>query len=200
MRRAAAVLAAVTASLAAAQDFGRASWGMTRATVSALEAAPPAEVWDSGGEVSLVYDPEPGARIIYVFSGDKLVRVRRLLTATHDDLNDFIADFRAVHQQLAAALGPATRDVADWQDDSLQEERIAYLRQDRAEATGILPSDRFAGLAVSLGHVALSVEWCGPRTRVLHTLTGVGSRIVHEVEYVSAEWAARAGQPGTCAP
>lgn len=209
---AAALLAVAPVSLAqngsgaeARTDFRQVRWGMTPAEVRAAEAAPPAEERESEGEPILIYKDgaEPQALVVYSFAGGKLVRAQRIFAAGHPgDVNAFVADFRAEQARLASEHGQPQQDRAVWVDDSLQEERIAYLEQDRAHASDILPSDRFAGVAVSLGQLKLYVAWCGGRTRILHTLTGADSRVTHQVEYLSVRLAgleSRGAESG-CAP
>ncbi len=170
---------------AAHADFHHARWGMSLDQVRAGEAAPPTEERDAADEHLLIYKGAD-ALAVYSFVQGKLVRARRIFTAEHPtDVNQFIADFRAEEAHLVDAHGLPQQDRAVWIDDSLQEERIAYLEQDRARATSILTSDRFAGVAVSLGQLKLYAEWCGERTEVVHSLTGADSHVTHLVEYRS---------------
>jgi len=174
-----------------AQDFRQASWGMTKAQVLASETKPPVEVRDSNGEVIVRFDSIKlaglDARVIYIFAKDKLVRAKYLLGAEHADPNDFIADYQAIEPVLRDRYGEPTGQKAVWEDDSLQDERKAYLEQDRALPENILPSDRFAGLAISLGHLKLYAECADGRTKVLHALTGTDGHITHQIEYASVE-------------
>jgi hypothetical protein len=183
-------LAPVTSFAQRAPDFRQATWGMTKAEVLASEAKPPSAVRESNGETIVEYDAEKvaglKASLLYIFAKDKLVRAKYLLDAEHDDLNEFIADYHAVEALLKSAYGEPTMQRAVWEDDSLVEERKAYLDQDRATPESILPSDRNVGLAVSLGHLKLYTER-GEGTRALHAMTGADGRILHQVEYRSAK-------------
>ncbi len=194
-------LASLPSSAQPHMDFRETTWGMTKAQVLKAESNPPAEVRESNGETIVRYDSMKLAgldgatldtSVVYIFAKDKLVRAKYLLEAEHDDLNDFIADYRAIEPLLRSTYGEPTGERAVWEDDSLQEERTSYLDQDRATPESILPSDRNVGLAVSLGHLKLYTEWgqgrtTPIRTRVLHVLMGAEGRITHQVEYRSSE-------------
>lgn len=193
--RANAVLVAILILPAYSQvapDFRAATWGMSRDQVSAVEGERPSEVRDSNGETLVEYAGLKlgalDATAVYIFSGNRLVRAKYLIEAGHpDDLNLFIADYHAVESELRGSLGQPADQKALWIDDSLQEERKSYLDQDRATPEDILPSDRNVGLAVSVGFLKLYTEWSTPRTRILHTLTGMDGEIVHQIEYASKQ-------------
>ncbi len=144
----------------------------------AVESGKPIEV-----EAGLQYDSAE-ARRLYIFVHDKLIRVRYTFNARHSDPNDFIQDFQTMEAKLA---GKRVTDRAIWTDDSTQDEPKSYLDQDRATATGILPSDRAVGLAVSLGHLKMYTEWTALHSKVLHTLTGAAGHITHQLEFLSAD-------------
>jgi len=175
---------------------------MTQAQVMASESKPPSEVHQSGSETMVRYDSIKLAgslaaidgNVVYFFAHDQLVRAKYLLAAERDDLNDFIADYRMIEPLLRSAFGEPVWQKAVWLDDSLMEEKAGYLDQDRALPENIFPSDRFVGLAVSLGHLKLFTELGEGRTKVLHALTGVDGRITHQIEYRSAEVG---GAPGS---
>ncbi|MGH9593261.1 MAG: hypothetical protein ACRD5L_09235 [Bryobacteraceae bacterium] len=157
------------------------TWGMTPAQVKAVESGQPTEV--QGG---LQY-ASPDTRLVYIFAKNKLVRARFTFRAEHGELNDFIRDFQAVETSLAQKYGKPIGDRAIWTDDSTQDEPKSYLDQDRATATGILPSDRAVGLAVSLGHLKMYTEWAAGQTKIRHTLTGAAGHVTHQLEFLSAD-------------
>lgn len=173
------------------RDFRQANWGMTRAQVLATEAATPSQVRESNGETIVRYDSiklgELQSRVVYIFANDKLVRAKYVFDADHTDPNDFIRDFRTVEPLLKDQYGKPVIERAFWQDDLYQEESKAYLDQDRASAADILPSDRFVGLSISLGHLKLYTQWRGDRTKISHGLTGADYRITHQIEFLSVE-------------
>lgn len=196
------ILLSVAAGLASpgvsssVKDFRATTWGMTKAQVLAAESKPPADVRESNGETIVQYDSIKLAgldgtgmdgSVIYIFAKDKLVRAKYLLDAKHDDLNDFIADYRTVEPLLRSAYGEPVWQRAVWEDDSLMEEKKGYLDQDRALAENIFPSDRNVGLAVSLGHLKLYTELGESRTKVMHVLSGADGRITHQIEYRSVD-------------
>lgn len=166
-------------------DFRKVIWGMTQAQVISAEAAQPAEVRESGGEVVVKY--ERGDRLIYIFVGDKLVRAKYLPAAEHSELNDFIVDFNAVEARLTEKFGKPAVDRAVWDNDAFQQERLPYLDQDRAMASDILASDRHAGLSVSMGYLKLYTQRANARTKIVHALTGENQRIFHQIEYRSVD-------------
>jgi hypothetical protein len=172
-------------------DIRAAAWGMTKAQVLAAESRKPSRVRESNGEAVVEYDGFKlgglDARLVYIFDRDKLVRARYLLDAQHGDENEFIGDFQAAEALLKDAYGAPSADQALWSDDSTQDEPKSYLDQDRATATGILQSDRFVGLAVSLGHLKLFTRRSAGRTKMLHALTGGNHRITHVIEFQSAD-------------
>jgi len=173
-------------------DFRKSTWGMTQAQVMATEPERPAEVSQSSGETVLKYDapgaPELEGRLIYFFAENKLVRAKYISSAHHSDLNDFIADYRAAEPALEK-YGKPSSEKAVWEDDSLQQEKLSYLDQDRALASDILPSDQYAGLSVSLGYLKLFTVRANSRTKLVHALTGGDHRITHQIEYRSIELA-----------
>jgi len=160
---------------------------MTPEQVMATEPAKPSSVRAAKSASIVQYDSISFAtlsgQLFYVFANDKLVRARILFDAEHDDDNEFIGDFRTVEPQLLEKYGKPTSDRAIWKDDQTQQEPKSYLDQDRATATGILPSDKNVGLAVSLGHLKLATERIAGRTRIFHTLTGAEERITHQIEF-----------------
>jgi hypothetical protein len=172
-------------------DFRHASWGMTPAQVMATEPGRPSEIRTTKGETVLEYGPlKMGAlegRALYVFAENKLVRAKFLFDAGHSEPNDFISDFQAAEPLLKERYGQPGDDRALWEDDSTQDETKSYLEQDRATATGILPSDRFVGLAVALGHLKLYTRRSQGRTEIWHTLWGKDQEITHQIEYRSVE-------------
>jgi hypothetical protein len=177
-----------------AQDFRRATWGMTQAQVMATESDRPAEVRLENGETIVKYDKydsartaELAGRLLYIFVNDKLVRAKYVSNTEHSDLNDFIADFRAVEPILMEKYGKPADERAIWENDAYQQERLPYLDQDRALASDILPSDQSVGLSVSMGYLKLYTQRSGARTKIVHSLTGANHRIIHQIEYRSFE-------------
>jgi hypothetical protein len=189
--RLATILLCVSAVAQAPADFRGVRWGMTPEQVRATEPGTP--MMGQSGPFSewLVYSGQFGGRdinIMYVFFHGKLARASYRFTAKHkDDLNDFIADYRAVEPLLRKSLGDPVSEKAVWVDDSLQEERKSYLEQDRATPSDILPSDRNVGLAVSVGNLKLYTNWTDGRSKILHALTGAEGAITHEIDYSPAE-------------
>jgi len=164
---------------------------MTQAQVTATEPEKPREIRESNGEVILQYDAVKlgglKTRLAYIFAKDRLVRAKYVFDAEHAEANDFIADFRTIEPVLTEKYGKPATDRAYWSSDAFQDEPKSYLEQDRATATGILPSDRGVGLSVASGHLKLYTQWIGPRTKISHGLTGENQRITHQIEYLSVE-------------
>jgi hypothetical protein len=173
-------------------DFRKVTWGLTQAQVVAAETVPPTDIREENGEVVVRYASDKAAelagRLIYIFANDKLVRAKYISNAEHNELNDFIVDFRAVEPILMKKYGKPTNQRAVWENDALQQERLPYLDQDRALPSDILPSDQNAGLSISLGHLRLYTQRISARTKIAHTLTGENHRITHQIEYRGVEW------------
>jgi hypothetical protein len=168
-------------------DFRGAVWGMTRTQVMATEPNQPVRISESDREIVLQYDASKlgsfNGRPIYIFAKDKLVRAKFVVDEEHSDRNEFIRDFHALESVLKERYGKPKENRAIWEDDATQDETKNYLDQDRATASSILPSDRFVGLAVALGHLRLYTIREGGRTKVLHVMAGADDRITHQVEY-----------------
>lgn len=178
-----------TVLVADTADVRRAAWGMTPEEVQAAEGAPPQETTTADGELLLRYPATDFAAsdtsVVYAFAGGRLVRATYVFAPEHRDPNDFVGDFHAITAQLVARFGRASEERAVWLDDSLQNERIAYLEQDRALPSDILPSDPNAGLSISLGHVQLYSLWNQPRSVIRHTMIGENRKIRHQVEFAA---------------
>lgn len=192
---AASQAAELASPLSSQPDFRQATWGMTRAQVLATETAKPSEIRESNGEVLVRYDSlelgKLACRVVYIFANDKLVRAKYVFDAEHGEPNDFIRDYRAIEPLLHEKYGNPASERAFWLDDSLQDEPKAYLDQDRASSTDILPSDPFAGPSILAGHLKLYTRWQGNRTKISHGLTGgstgADSRVTHQIEFLSVE-------------
>jgi hypothetical protein len=171
-------------------DFRRVVWGMTHAQVMATEPDRPARISESDGEIVVQYDASKlgtlNGRPIYIFAMDKLVRAKFMVDEEHSDRNEFIRDFHTLESVLRERYGKPKEERAVWADDSTQDETKNYLDQDRATPSSILPSDRFVGLAVALGHLRLYTVREGARTKILHVLAGADGRITHQLEYRAA--------------
>jgi hypothetical protein len=185
----AAAIALLPACLTAQSAFRSTTWGMTQSQVRAAEKFSAAAVRNASGEIFLEYAPVtlgplPG-RMVYIFAQNQLVRARFLSAAEHSDHTEFIRDFQVIEAELTERYGKPLHDHTVWSDDSTQDEPKPYLEQDRATATGILPSDRNIGLAVLLGHLKLYTQRTQGLTEIWHTLSAEDHQISHQVEYQS---------------
>src|SRR5215831_5307646 len=191
MRYGVALSLALVCIQARASDFRNVNWGMTKAQVFAAEPNKLVDIREANGEVIVEYDVmqygDLASRVIYIFAKDKLVRAKYLFEVEHSELNDFIADFKRIEPRLHAQYGKPSSERAIWEDDATQLEPKSYLDQDRATPSSILASDANVGLAVSLGHLRLFAQWDGVRTKIMHALSGLNNRIVHQIEYRSVE-------------
>jgi hypothetical protein len=187
--RALAAVALLPVCLMAQSAFRATTWGMTQSQVRAVEKAAPTTIRSSGGEVFVEYAPAKlgplTGRMIYIFAKNQLVRARFLPDTEHTDHNEFIADFLRIETELKERYGNPLQDRTVWTDDSTQFEPKSYLEQDRATATGLLPSDRYVGLAIALGHLKLYTQRTQGPTQIWHTLSGEDRQITHQIEYQS---------------
>lgn len=172
--------------LAGHRDFQNSDWGKSREQVMRAEGKPVSSS-DSILEYSAADFLGAPARLLYVFTNNKLTRAICVFTADHADPNQFIADYRAAEPRLLEAHGKPSLERAVWSDEEFQTEPTSYLDQDRATPSAILPSDRFVGEEVARGHLRLYTRWEGERSVVLHALSGKDARITHQVEYRSAK-------------
>lgn len=178
------------ASSALSGDFRQATWGMSKAEVLEAEANAPRGVREQDGEEIVTFASKLAgidASVVYIFAKDQLVRAKYFLTTEHVDPNDFIADYRSIEPLLKKCYGEPTETRAVWEEGSLQSEPIVYLDRDRATPLDILPSDLFVGLDVASGHLKLLSQWRDGRTEIMHALTGLNGKIVHQIEYVSTD-------------
>jgi hypothetical protein len=176
----ATLLLAVTAFGA---DVRNVTWGMTEAEVQAAEGGKPVEAASGTLRYAVTDFADAYGFVVYTFEHGRLARASCLFTPEHTEPNDFIADFHTVAAKLTSKLGKPDDERNIWLDDSLQNERIAYLEQDRALPSDILPSDVRAGLAIAVGHLRMTATWNKPGTRIVHTMTGADHMIRHQVEF-----------------
>ncbi len=199
----AAIIFALLPTGAFAQAPGPA-WGSSRAAVLAAEPDQAHNVVEADGEVVIQRDSAAwggaAARILYIFANDKLVRSKFIFSAEPVDPTSYISDYAAIAARMLKEFGKPTAERAVWENDSLQEEKIAYLQQDRALPSDVLPSDKNVGLSIALGHLKLYAQWCGPQTEILHTLTGVDQKVTHQIEFRSVELKALESTKKVCTP
>jgi predicted porin len=183
---------ALTCAATVEPDLRHIHWGMTQAEALATEKENPSGVRSSSGETVVTYASLNfgglTGRLVYFFAQDQLVRVKYLFDGTNAaDPDSFIADFKRVEPLLRESYGKPVSDRAFWQDDETQTERRSYLEQDRSTPADLLTSDAFLGQTLASGHLKLYTQWAGPRTKILHGLTGENNRITHQIEYRSVE-------------
>ena len=164
---------------------------MTAARVMASESDKPNEVRETKAEKVLRYDAVKLAgqsgKLFYFFAEDRLRRARYVFDTEHDDLDNFIRDFKAIEPTLTEQYGPCETSRALWDNPSFQYESKSYLDSDRTTTAEIFPSDKFIGMEVAFGHLKLYTQWKAGRTKILHALTGENSRITHQIEYIAVE-------------
>jgi len=180
------------------------TWGSPRAAVLAAEPDQAHSVVEAEGAFVLQRDSAAwggsAARILYIFAEDKLVRSKLIFSVEPVDPTSYISDYSAIAAQMLKEFGKPTTERAVWENDSLQEEKIAYLQQDRALPSDVLPSDKNVGLSIALGHLKLYAQWCGPQTEILHTLTGADHKVTHQIEFRSVELKALESSKKACTP
>jgi hypothetical protein len=172
-------------ALVAQSDVRKATWGMTPDQVRTLEQGTP-ETGGSTTRLLLRYATDeflPHTTLNYTFQAGKLSGATYVFAASHEDeFGEYIADYHAVTKPLLAAHGAPTCEHVVWIDDSLQNERMPYLLQDRALPNTLLPSDPHIGEALSLGHFRMFMAWDTPRAQILHILSGAEGSVHHTIE------------------
>jgi hypothetical protein len=186
-RKLPAAVLAFSMSLFGQSDFRKANWGMTQDQVIAAESKPPASVSIAGGVTALRYDSMKfagvPAGVLYFLENGKLTRAKYLFDARHNDLNEFIADYKLVEPELREHFGKPAAERVVWDNPAYQNESKEYLERDRSTPSEIFVSDRFAGAEISLGHLKLYTQWTLARSTVLHALTGENAQMIHQIEF-----------------
>jgi len=147
-------------------DFRQTQWGMTKPQVRAAEKG---EILTERDDVIGYQGSIAGLEcfIFYVFAEGKLVRTKYVITTSHSNQNDYIADYINLEQNLSQKYGKPTKDASYWLNDLYKDEF-----QQR-------------GFAISLGHLAYSASFEKERTSITLYLHGENYKINLGIEYRS---------------
>jgi len=153
-------------------DFRGLDWGATEAEIVASEGADPKIAQDADALRVLVYEDRLAGldcNVIYILTGDKLVRAKYMATESHTNKTDYLLDYGTMHGGLSAKYGEPNEDETYWKNDLYKDD----------------PSDW--GMAVAVGHLIKYASWELPGTTITVGITGDNFDIELVIEYVSKE-------------
>ena len=145
-------------------DFGSARWGMTKGQVISSEASSP--VSESGD--SLTYMGQyngASASLVYVFSGDRLVKGRYKVNGSSSDQEAYIGQYERLKEILTARFGAPIIDDMRW---------VNPLYKDNP--------DRY-GFAVYIGHLSYMSKWITPRSNIVLELESNNYNMILQALY-----------------
>ena len=80
-------------------DFRKTKWGMTISQVKAIESIKPSAVTKDKSKTLLIYkDTIAGlsCKVVYIFSQNKLIRSKYMVTKEHTNKNDYLSDYNSL--------------------------------------------------------------------------------------------------------
>jgi hypothetical protein len=148
------------------KDFRNTRWGMPKDEVKKSESIP-VKYEDSKLLVYQSTVASMGAKIIYIFSNNKLVRAKYVITEEHTNKNQYISDFNNLKEILTKKY------------EKPKDERITWLND--------LYKDDYSkwGMAISSGDLTYFSEWEKDDTNIFLLLSGDNYKIQLGVEYTS---------------
>lgn len=171
--RTTALLLAVVAAPALADDFRGATFGMSRAQVRATE---PNVAWREGDDVIGFTTEIAGldAMAQYEFTNDKLYGGGYRIVEQHSNRTLYLSDYDKLFGLLREKYGAPRDDKTVWRNDLYRDDPEDY------------------GMAVALGHLAKLATWETPSTEINLLLTGDNYEIDLYIYYKSRELGAEA--------
>ncbi|MHC4355366.1 MAG: hypothetical protein ACYS0H_21920 [Planctomycetota bacterium] len=147
-------------------QFRRSSWGMSKDQVKATESLEIAHETDDviGYKTQI---SELDALLGYVFTEGQLSRAKYIITETHTNKNDYIADHITLKQLLTDKYGEPDDDQTYWKNDLYKTDFEEW------------------GFAVSLGHLVYFTKWVTDSTTIYLALTGENYDLSLSLEYAS---------------
>lgn len=159
----------IAVSAMQAQDFRKATWGMTKSQVKATESL---EIVTED-EDNLIYETTLAGYdvyLAYVFVNGKLAKARYAFDETHINKNDYISDYEYFKTNLEKKYGEALVDEEMWYTDS-------YMKNDKTSW----------GRAISNGELKMFARFANSKTVITTALLAQDYRIVHLIEYSSTD-------------
>jgi hypothetical protein len=169
------LLVASSAWAAAAPDFRQVHWGQSLAEVLQSESSPPG----ARQENALFYRTDFAGLnciLVYMFDNDRLYQAGYIFDLTHDDLNQFIFDYKTLFDRLGEEFGKPEEDQVLWLNETYRNTPRAF------------------GTAVSLGHLVCQASWRTPATIIRIRLWGADRRINLGIGYFSLAYEELSGQ------
>ena len=145
-------------------DFGTARWGMTIAQVISSEASTP--ISESANSLKYIgtYNGMD-AEVVYVFSGDRLVRGRYKSRSPHSDEIAYLRDYMRMKELLTGKFGKPQINEEQWTNS---------LYKDNPERHGF---------AVYIGHLSYRAKWTTNRSNILLELKSNNYNMLLEALY-----------------
>jgi len=150
-------------------DFRKASWGMSREQIKALENNLKITMEK---EEYLGYQTQIAGldcNLIYFFTNNKLVRGRYFFTEPHSNRNDYILDYTTLKKLLEKKYGEASEDEQIWKNDLYKDDYDQW------------------GFAVCVGHLVYYAKWETDITIIYLSLNGENYEISLMIEYQSKQ-------------
>ena len=150
----------------ASYDFGRAKWGTTKGQIISAEGSKPLLERGDILKFNGSYKGE-GAELIYMFSGNRLVKGRYKLIERSADEMEYIRNYLRIKELLSLKYGEPRIDQEIWANASYKD----------------MPDRR--GFAVYIGHLSYKTKWSTMRTDVLLELKSGNYDMLLEAFYYS---------------
>lgn len=163
-------------SICYADDFRKASWGMSIEEVKKTESTEPMNEESNGAKKILVYEGKVASLNCfygYIFVNDTLVRAKYMFQEKHSNNNDYITDYENINEILEKKYGKPDEDKTLWLNDLYKNDFQHY------------------GMAISIGHLMYYKQWNLDSTKIISMLSGENYQIEHGVEYSSVKFEGR---------
>lgn len=148
--------------------FRKTKWGMSMAEVKSSEAIEPSHATEEIlGYNTIVLDKN--VFLIYIFSGNKLIRCKYILAQDHSNKTDFIQDYADFKKILAEKYGKPKQDEVIWKDNLYRKEPSQW------------------GMAVATGRLVYFSVWETSESKIICLLQGDNFEIKCIVEYSSKD-------------
>jgi hypothetical protein len=152
----------------APRKFDEMDWGVSKQRIIEMEGRPSAQRRSKGLDIMGYHQKliNLDCSIEYIFSANRLCRMRFLFTTEYLDKNAYLEDYRKVKDALVQKFGRPLEEILDWKNPTFKDDTGAW------------------GEAVSLGHLEMSSRWLTPQTDIRAQLNGKDEAIQVTVEYI----------------